>query len=280
LTDSSSKQLSFTVLSDTQWNSAAIDNVDFPNLNNSVYYYTVQKKLKQVIEYTNQRKPDALLHLGDVTDGANYDASFDMFMADWNRIDPSVKKSLVTGNHDYFAVDMGYEDADYVASKLGYGNNTLIAGSKFNDSFSVTSQSGLSARFIGFDSNLKIDGIPDAANPGWIQEYVSDWIKSELLACEEKIAVIYSHHNTATYADGYAYFESALQDVRASRPDLKMYVMFGHTHVVNLTQTMAIGSKAPIINIPSLSYQLSGKYFTFTFNESGLKSIETFYATY
>jgi len=282
----------FIVFSDAHVIAEAADDTSYPSLvSPPMIYYTARKKMQIVASNINLINPDAVLFLGDTINYQDFEESFDMFMEYWNNIDPSIKKSISAGNHDY-AYDASYDPVqyempleDYTAYKLGYGDRTLTAGSKFNESFSV-SNGNTSVRFINFDTNFNSEGQHSSVNTGYIPSAEINWIKSELLTCEDNVAFLFSHKGAMLGATSYlnetdrTAFENMLVEVSQAKPSLKLYYLYGHSHAPNLVQGYTKTGHFEAYNFSALVDYMSSQYYVFTVNRKGIVSIETLWANY
>ena len=273
--------ITFVVVSDSHLNSVAADDDSFPNLDSPpMFFYTARKKIEIVKNAVNNLKPDLVIHLGDTIHGPNSEDSFDMFMQYWSAINPNVKTSITAGNHDYYIDDeLGTSLHEYVADKLGYGNRQLTAGSKFNESYSI-SRGEFSVRFVNFDTNFDSNG-QHSINGGFIPNDEISWISSELLACEDDVAIVYTHRGGIYLNEtDKNKFESMLASVALQKPLMKIIFMYGHTHVSLLTEGITKIGYFPTYNSSALVDNIMSEYYVFRVNKNGIKSVQTFLAKY
>lgn len=282
--DVKSNLFKFTFFSDTHIDVDAIDNESYPNLSSPpMYYYTIGKKLDDLIKHVNLHKPSLLIHLGDVINNANPTESFDYFMGRWQEIDSSIKTSITAGNHDYEQAtnnELGLSNHEYVATKLGYSDKPYVAGSKMSDSFSIYHSDEFGVRFISIDSNMtELGGF--SSSGGYLSNELLSWVETELLNNPEKIAFIYSHKGRDyLHEQSRINLETMIANVLIQRPDMKIYRIYGHTHRPALFEyTSEIGG-FPIYNCSALVDNLESEFYTFYLSEAGIHSIETHWAKY
>lgn len=269
-----------SIVSDLHINPVAVDDESFPNFSNPpMYFYTIGQKLEQYVNHVNQQQPDTIINLGDIIDGINYGSSFDLFRQYWDMIDPTIKKSISAGNHDYQRISGGYLSHDYVAEKLGYSNRPIIAGSKMNESFSVY-KDDLGVRFINFDSNMTETGSFSSAG-SYLSDVLIAWIKTELLNSDEQIALLYSHRGMGFIEQqSWENLQTMLLEVSDIKPELKMYLFYGHSHVADIKEYRTPISNTPIYNITALVDNIESEFYTFNISENGIQSIDTHWAKY
>jgi len=291
LNNSGGDTIKFILLSDAHVIAEAADDPSYPNLTSPpMYFYTARKKLEIVKNKINEIEPDAVLFLGDAINYQGYEDSFDMFMQYWNAIDPNIPKSISAGNHDY-AYNADYDTEshgmsleEYTAYKLGYGDRTTIAGSKFNESFSVNSGS-LSVRFINFDTNWD-SNYRHSSSGGYIPSDEIAWIRSVLASSTDDVVFLYSHRGASKGATSYLNatdreaFENMLVSVSQENPKPKIIYLYGHSHTPQLWQGYTNIGNFETYNCSALVDNASSQYYVFTVNKNGVVSIETLWANY
>ena len=168
---------------------------------------------------------------------------------------------------------------EYVAEKLGYSNRPIIAGSKMNESFSVY-KSNLGVRFINYDSNMTETGAFSSAG-SYLSETLIAWMKSELLNCDEQIALLYSHRGMGFInQQSWDNLQTMLLEVSDIKPELKMYMFYGHSHISDINESRTGISNTPIYNITALVDNIESEFYTINISENGIESIDTHWATY
>lgn len=247
-----------TLISDTHISTTAEENPETPSYENRLFY-TVGTKLNKFFTHIkkDENKPDCILQIGDVIEGLNswdYDSSFDLFMNHWNTLD--IPRGIVAGNHDYTqkmvaSLPPDMTQHEYISWKLGYGDNPVTAGSKMNYHFSVEHPL-VNIKFIAFESNQHADGHFD--NQGGFQsEAQIAWIENLLKTCEESVAVIYTHKFRPHTAETEAVkIESMITRVNASRPDLKIILIFGHSHPSHPVRAVPKAGNYKSFTVPAL----------------------------
>src|SRR5690554_5879516 len=108
-------------------------------------------------------------------------------MSKWNQIPSIIPKVVAAGIHDYTVLIPSSGRHEYVAGKLGYGSNPLIAGSKMNVSFAVNNPL-VDVRFINFESNMTSTGAFSSGG-GFYSSDMIEWIRNEILSCNENIII-------------------------------------------------------------------------------------------
>lgn len=274
-----SSLFSITFLSDSHINSSAVDDEAYPNASSPpMYFYTAREKLQQFINQSNIMLPDVAIHLGDIIDGPNADTSFEMGMQYWNMLDSNISKHISPGNHD--APGWGMET---VAQTLGYGSREIVAGSKFNESFALSSK-GIYIRFIGYDSNLALDGSYQGASKTYMSDTLMAWIESELLNSPEDLIFIYTHRASASYIQepGWTNFKNMLESVVRQRPELNINIVYGHSHVPSIIKYtyLNVGKVVPMYNISALVDNTESEFYTFYVSKDGIEEIDTHWTKY
>lgn len=147
------------------------------------HYYASFSKLRQAVERIEQEQPDLVICTGDVIDRAQ---PLDTFLREWERI-PSPKRFII-GNHD---LAIG---ADAVEEQLGIRDHPVVAGSRFNDSFSLRN-SRAAARILLLDTYVGHHGerLYDTCE-GTIAKEAFEWLREEMTTCEENLILIFSHN--------------------------------------------------------------------------------------
>lgn len=287
-----SETIRFVLFSDLHMIAEAADDPTYPSLSSPpMIYYTARKKLQILVNSVNNLMPDAVIFLGDAINYQDYENSFDMFMDYWSSIDSDIKKSISAGNHDYAynadydAETHGMSLENYTAYKLGYGDRTPVAGSKFNESFSV-SGSSLSVRFINFDTNFTSNGEHSSTGTGYIPSDEISWMQSELMACNDNVAFIYSHKGASKSATSYLNdadriaLENMLGTVSQAKPGLKIYYLYGHSHIASIAHGYTPNGKFETYNCSALVDNLSSPYYMISVDRKGIRAIEALTASY
>lgn len=194
-------------------------------------------RMSKFVDSVNILKPDLVLNLGDYI--MNYGSSpemLDLAWPEWNRIE--APKEFVMGNHDAAFYNAGAYTSVYdsLINGIGYADRPVICNSVFNRSFSVT-RGGISLRVIMVDSNINADGTHGVLFTGALQDDALAWIASELANCEENVVFLCMHHGPHRYdipnnfnADDAVALRDIVDAAVLSRPTLKVYTFFGHSH--------------------------------------------------
>lgn len=226
------------------------------------YFYTVGQKLQNFVDDINTYKPDLVFFTGDMVEAWGLTGSPELFLIKWNQIE--VRKELIIGNHD-----MAIGGADIanttMADMLGYGNNPIIAGSKYNYSFYL--DNGFNkVKIISFDTNLDENGNHAAIAKQTVTQPVIDWIESELLNSQTNSVIMFSHANPGDDTEwhfqesGQLAFKQMIDNVAAQRPNLKMYCLAGHNHRQGINEYTRLGPNIRCFSIsPIVDFEI-GKY--------------------
>ena len=187
-------------------------------------YYTGRGKLAYFVDQVNIANPDMAIHTGDSIDGEHSDVDFQLFLDEWNRIDPGIHKEFARGNHDR---------NPNLIPMLGYDGKPVNAGSVFNQSYTLSNEQN-TVRIITINTHLQED-IEDGytgRTQGRAYQYLLDWIENEIVECPEDTVLIFSHagpHQPNSYFQdehGVAFRNM----VYASRGNKNVYSLFGHRH--------------------------------------------------
>lgn len=239
------------------------------------YYYTASQKLQNFINDINAAKPDLVYFGGDSVDEWESE-SVNLFLSKWNQIDPMIRKELTIGNHD-LAWTPTLANSE-IAQSLGYGNKPIIAGSKFNQSFTLSNGYN-SVKIISVDTNMNETGTHQVITAQTVKETVRNWVKSELLNSGVNDVLIFSHggmeddmyHFNET--DGLA-FKEMITNVLAQRPLLKIYSIFGHNHNPVMTEYKRYDNPITSYSVPPIVDFETGKYAEISFSsKDGLKLV-------
>lgn len=246
--------------------------------------HTPLTKIQKFVDHTNSLEgleiPGAVLNLGDVINGDGddgYDASFDSFMDIWNNINPSIRKSITAGNHDYSnkipSMVGSLTKHEYVATKLGYGDRPPIANDKMNETFSV-SHPVVNIRFIGFDTNQNASG-DHVINGGYLSEDVLSWMKSSVLDNPENIIVFYTHRYRPLMDEAECLkFENMLAELKLERPGLITYLFFGHSHPIHWQMNPTTVGDTSTYNFPAIVDNFTAYSVDVYFNENGIVQLK------
>ncbi len=187
------------------------------------HYYASLDKLRQAVDIANLEKPDCVICTGDVIDRAQ---PLDSFMKEWRRIEPP--KAFVIGNHD---LDIGGEAFE---EQFGISNEPLTAGSRFNRSIAMRNGEA-AARVLLLDTYIGENGkrLYDTCE-GTIAGEAFEWLEKEILACEEKLILLFSHNGLGgpeEYFDRKAVVRFMELASRATARGKKLINLAGHHHV-------------------------------------------------
>lgn len=271
-----------SVISDSHLNAIAADDESYPNLEGPpMFFYTARKKLADYVDFINDQKPDVSLHLGDVItgNGDGYVDSFSMFNSIWNTIDSEIKTSISAGNHDYPWLGDRSLSHEIVAQSLGYGDNPMVAGSKMNESFTVT-KGNVGVKFINFETNIYTNGVFNSVG-GYISTEMIDWIVGEVNNSQDNIIMLYCHK-----AKGYLEeqsriaLETALSQALTNKPQIKLYWLYGHSHVWQITEMTTDIGDIPMYNISAIVDNIASEFYTFNISEDGIESIDIHWASW
>lgn len=239
------------------------------------FYYTAGQKMQKFVDDVNQIKPDLVFFGGDMIEELG-EGSEQLFMEKWNQIDPNIRKELTIGNHD---LAWQPELANtYIADVFGYGERQIIAGSKFNQSFTLSNGDN-SVKIISVDTNINENGEHEVVTAQYLKEPVRNWVKSELMTSEQENVIILSHGGMEddkfhfNEADAIA-FKEMIDDVLSERPTLKIYSFFGHNHNPNMGIRHRYDNPIISYSIPPIVDFDIGKYVVITFSEKDGISLE------
>lgn len=221
------------------------------------YFYTAGAKMADFVTQVNAEEPDLVLFLGDLVDSYDQD-SLDLFNAHWNSIKPAIQKELTIGNHD-----LAGGTYNNLVDALGYSQRDEIAGSRFNQTFTITNGRS-SAKVVMVDSNIGAGGSHTPMVQGEIQQAARDWIEVELSGAGESVALICSHHGPADKPDHFnaanaELFAGVARRVVAANPKIRLFSIYGHNH--------RAGSTSPVLDrsivsrsVPPVVDYYEGKY--------------------
>lgn len=229
------------VRGDIDNNPAGTGAIDGPRL-----YYAASQKIDGFVAAVNADLPDLAVCTGDIIDRDNLNGDYAIFTSRWNTIDGDVQKEVVPGNHDMV---VGY---DTILPILGYDAKDVVAGSRFNQAFSI-SNAYLSARVLMVDTNMADDGTHGVLMAGKLPPDVQTWITGELAACTDDVLLIFSHHGPHDYGKDPTMFDATdAAEIKAiveaavtANPALKVWWFFGHDHISGAREQYELGVSLP-----------------------------------
>lgn len=238
------------------------------------YFYTSGQKLQNFVDDVNQSRPDLTVFLGDIVENWSLTGSPELFMSKWDQI--VSKKELTIGNHDMAGGGGAIANTD-MADLLGYGSASIVAGSKYNQSFYLDNGYN-KIKVIMMDTNINADGNHVASTPQLLKQPVRDWVESEITNSTENNIIIFSHgnpyDNSAHFnADDAAAFKNMLDGLITSNPDLNIYCISGHNHGTTVKQIANLTNIKAFI-IPTVVDYIPGKYAIVYFSEQDGISFE------
>lgn len=216
--------------------STAVDNKpDDINAVDSMdrYIFDGTRRLSHFVNYANAKNPDFAVHTGDLMHhhlGENVE-SLTQAVSVLNGL--TVDYAANVGNHEF--TNMSH---DTVTDILGYQSKPKIVGSKLNESFVVDNgeigEDKNAIKVIMLDTNIS-NGVDIALTNGKASVELIAWLKSELLSCEQTVAVVCSHHgfiNNYNFesSDGNSIREAVNQAISENNALIKVYNLYGHTH--------------------------------------------------
>lgn len=189
------------------------------------HYYASRDKLRQAADIICREGPDLAVCTGDMTDGIQ---PLIAFVREWSRI--SCPKEIMIGNHDL------PNGRDALERQLGYENQPLIAGSRFNRSFAMH-KGGIRLRIVMLDVNAEEeDALREDSCKGLIREDAFLWLEQELAQAPEKMALVFTHNGIygpeSYFEPSHAVrFTEMIEKLSRSKPDLQVINLAGHHHV-------------------------------------------------
>lgn len=204
------------------------------------HYYAARDKLRQAVDIANRELPDFVICTGDVIDRAQPLASF---LREWNRIESPA--AFMLGNHD---LDIGGEAFE---TQFGVADHPLIAGSRFNRSMTV--RSGYTAvRMVLLDTYVGEDGrrLYETCE-GTITQEAFAWLEQEMMACPEKLILLFSHNGIdgpREYFDRQAVAKFLKLAERIARQGKTILNLAGHHHVHPVAEVREIQPGFTFIN--------------------------------
>lgn len=233
------------------------------------YFYTAGQKMQNFVDDVNNDQPDLVLFLGDMVENA-YTNSLDLFVSKWNQITPTVQKEITIGNHD-MAGGQSIVNTD-MADMLGYGDHSIIAGSKYNYTF-VLSNDRHSVKFIAMDTNMDIDGIHKPITPQIITNDTMDFVKDEMLNSEQTHIILYAHGGAPDIdrhfdPDSRERLKVMFEEVKTQRPELNLIYIAGHKHPTKVESYPNFSQYAETYIIPSIVNYEIGKYVVAKFDSN------------
>jgi predicted phosphodiesterase len=144
---------------------------------------TGDNSAKQVLAQMARKKPDVVIHLGDIYYSCTDFEAQNYFLQIWkNSFDPAIIPSFtLSGNHDMFGgggpyyslIDQLKQPASYCCLR--------------NDNW----------QFIMIDTGLH-DRTPGGSDPTFLEDSEAAWVKRRIAAAEERKTVLLSHHQLFT----------------------------------------------------------------------------------
>lgn len=211
---------------------------------NNRYFYASMNKFKQMITEANSKPLEAFIITGDMFED---ERDFNFFMTEWNEIDASMRKELTIGNHDMVGGASAYDDC---VTGFGYDARTEIAGSKFNQSFSL-SNGLVSARVLIVDSNFDENGNHAISTTGRFTQAELDWLESEMQNATEEVILLMTHHAPHNYDEaGHFYFDQTsafsirdiVDNLKVSQPEKVVHCLAGHFHQTEVKPYTNLGN--------------------------------------
>lgn len=232
------------------------------------YYYTSSQKLQNFVDDVNVSGADLAFFSGDMVEWWD-GTSPQLFMSKWEQI--SIKKGLTLGNHDLGgggAVNVANTD---MADMYGYGDNPIIAGSKYNYSFYLDNGHNR-VKVISFDTNLDDNGEHIITTVQTVKQPVLDWLQSEILNSDTDSVILFSHASPADWDIHFnptdrENFKTMINNVVAQRPAVNIVSLAGHNHVQGIQEWDNLGlSNIRFITTPPVVDFVTGKYTIVTFS--------------
>src|SRR5699024_757817 len=201
------------------------------------YYYASGGKLRDFIDQVNDKKPDLVVHLGDLTQ-TSQQADFDLFNDIWDGLDSNIPRYLIPGNHDVY---QGYQ---HMIDNFGVGKRIETAGSKFNYTFNIEKK-GVNLKVILVDTNQDLQNETVAVSNAFLSNSKKTWIRQELESADngQKVMLCLHHGAHSKVFNGQYFFNPYAQEyieiineIKKDRRDLHIFTVFGHSHPFNTNQ--------------------------------------------
>ena len=134
---------------------------------------------KQVLAQIARKKPDVIIHLGDIYYSCTDFEAQNYFLQIWNNYFDITKQTSFTlaGNHDMFAGGQPYYN---LIDKLGQPASYFCLRNK-------------NWQFVALDTGLH-DNIPEGSAPTYLEDTEVAWFKRRLGAAGGRQTVLLSHH--------------------------------------------------------------------------------------
>jgi len=253
---------SLMIVTDIHLKNGVEDDPEAPGaINESLnrYFYSAFEELEKYVTDVNTNQPDLALCLGDMCDSPN---DFTRWNQIWGAINSGIKKEIVPGNHDLD--DLTFAQ---LLTTIGYDSRPIVAGSQFNQTFALGSNTRMILLDSTFDSG---DTHSNSYTDRHIHSTAPAWIQTTLENTTENNVIIGMHvgphlveFNQTQAADIY----SRIDTVKATRPDLNVTFICGHEHREVIEENTTAHANSLGLTMGALIYYENGRYNTLTIDQ-------------
>ena len=238
-------------------------------------FYTASQKLQNYVDIVNTESPDLAFCLGDMLEYWGDEGTPELFQSKWDQI--NTPKGLVIGNHDLAFGGLAVVNTD-MAEIFGYGDKSLIAGSKYNYSFYINKGDN-SIKVITVDTNIDNDGLHFVGTVQKINLELRSWIEQEIINSTTNNIMIFSH--ASPFDNEYHFdiidgtnFKNMITSITTQNPSKKIYMFSGHNHSSSLEEYNTDINGVKAYKIPPVVDFEVGQYVKVIFSEiNGIKLI-------